>query len=127
MLAQILQRRQRGPNARVIGNAPVLHGYVEVDADQGGFCPRSRPPFNRLRTSGTLAPVHVADRTEAAHVALLCAGCGWRALAYAWVPAQPARIAHDLLQNRAVHRRAAANVSRNEGGDVRQPAGIAVL
>ena len=50
--AQVLERRQRGADAGVVGDARRrCHGHVEVDADQGGLA----------------APVHVADGAEAAH------------------------------------------------------------
>ena len=52
MPPQVVDRRQRGADARVVRDATVLHGYVEVDADE----------------SGLTAPVHVTDRAEAAHL-----------------------------------------------------------
>ena len=50
VLAQVLEGRQGGANARVVGHLAVLHRHVEVDADQGGLA----------------APVHVANGAEAA-------------------------------------------------------------
>src|SRR5579864_1181426 len=48
-LPKVVEGGKRRADARVVRHVTVLHGHVEVDADQGGLA----------------APVHVADCAEA--------------------------------------------------------------
>src|SRR4051794_29493000 len=92
----------------------------------------TRPSFiGTLKSTRTRAvlPAQSTSRMVQRRGTLLFAGhgarrrCG-RVAAQARVLAPPTRVAHDLLQDRAVGRGAPVQFARHEGGYVRQAAGV---
>ena len=60
LLEQVQDRRESSPDARVVGNAPVLERYVEVDSDEDTLALHVRfphgtgPPQSRRCTRSTI-------------------------------------------------------------------------